>query len=307
MLDTLDTPGQPGTSNLRSWKFVANGTGIFQTWKRPRGVTMMSIMCVGSGAGGGGGASGGFGTVNGAGAGGGSGAIAKVILPVFLMPPVLYVSVAIGGTAGAGTGGSGATSLVSVAPNNTVGNIVCVSGANNSAGGTNGSTVTPGTGGVGGTVATLALMPLAGVGVASFVAGQVGSSGSATNTSAISVSMPVTGILCMGGAAGASGLASPADVAGGGVTGVALSYLLEQQPPAPVAGANPGESGYALEKPFWTFSCCGGGTSVGGVGANGGAANQNSYGCGGGGGGGGANGAGLGGTGGGGLVRIWAW
>jgi hypothetical protein len=305
LIDVLDIPGQPGTSNLRSWRYAANGAGIFQSWRRPRGVTMMHIMCVGSGGGGGGGGTGFSGA--GAGAGGGGGAITRLTIPTFLLPPILYVSVAIGGTAGSGTGGSGATSLVSVAPSSVVTNVVCVSGNVNATGGTAGSGATPGTGGTGGSVAALTLMPLGGLGSAMFVAGQTGSSGSATNAATISVSMPVTGILCMGGAAGASALATAADVAGGGVTGVALTYLLEQQPPAPVAGANVGESGYNITKPFWTFSCAGGGTSVGGVGANGGSANQNSYGCGGGGGGGGSVSAGLGGAGGGGLVAIWAW
>ena len=77
--------------------------GTWQQWERPRNVSMIHIVAIGSGAGGGGGLTGLTGTARGGAGGGGSGAIACCCGPLWLLPDFLYVNAGVGG-AGNGSG-----------------------------------------------------------------------------------------------------------------------------------------------------------------------------------------------------------
>ncbi|HEX8350030.1 MAG TPA: hypothetical protein VF598_08705, partial [Hymenobacter sp.] len=80
---------------------------------------MLWITCVGAGGGGGQGASDGTASIAGAGgAGGGTAAIFRCMVPVILLPSILYVTAGLGGRGGYGGLGSedGGASLVTVVP-----------------------------------------------------------------------------------------------------------------------------------------------------------------------------------------------
>src|ERR1041385_3769926 len=90
-------------------EFFCTG-GVWQPWNKPRGVDMVFIYCLGSGAGGGAGLTGASGTSRGGGGGGGSAASTRLLIPAALIPDQLYVQVPAGGAAGV----NGGISYVSV-------------------------------------------------------------------------------------------------------------------------------------------------------------------------------------------------
>lgn len=285
--------------------FTANAG--FLTWLKPRGKTIANILCVGSGAGGGGAFQAASGT-RGGGGGGGSSGVSRLLIPIHLLPDVLYLQVPFGGAGGVASatptpGSAGGITYIMIYPNGTATNTILQAGNSNAGGGGAGAAGTGGSAGTAGGAATLAGNPLAGLGQFTALAGQVGIIGGAS-LQAGPQTIPVTGIVTMGGGGGSGANAS--DVAGGIITTIAGSWLSERAPVGAPAGTNNGSNGF-LTAPLW-FSFCGlgGAASAAGNGGNGGAGGPGS-----GGGGGGTGivtaGTGNGGRGGDGMVIITCW
>jgi len=305
MLDLLHLPSSV-QADVQIFTCPSTVTNLqWQTWRFPRGRSMVSIFCVGGGGGGGGGFTGAASTARGGGGSGGSSAITRVLVPGFLLPETLYVQVGAGGQgvgSGGGTAGSGVLSYVSIAPNTTASNIVAISGAAAAVGGGTGTAAAVGAAGTAGTIAVIGSMPLAGLGNFNMIAGQVGVAGGAVaGAVGTAQTIPVTSVLCTGGSGGAG--TTSADFAGGAFTAISNSWLSEQRPATPTAGSYNGSGGLQLWEPFFSFGGGGGSSSNAGIGGAGG---NGAYGAGGGGGGGGTTG-GRGGDGGSGVVIIISW
>lgn len=313
MLDLLGFPLDQEPGNLFIQRF-ANPCTVdntqWQPWSRPRGVSMLMIICVGGGGGGGGGDGdlSSFGRPGGA--GGGSSGITRVIVCLNRLPRTLYIQVGAGGAGGVpstlgvgGTsGGTGLLSYVAIAPTNTtVLNILAVSAAVGAIGG-GGSTGGNPTGGAAATAAVIGSMPLAQHGFFNSLGGQAGANGGLSNANGSPGVIPSTGALCFGGTGG--GGVTVTNRSGGGWTAIAGSYLSQQAPAAQGPGAVNGAGGLEIWKPMAMFGGGGGGgstliaTAVGGDGV---------YGSGGGGGGAALTTGGGGGAGGGGFVEMVAW
>jgi hypothetical protein len=270
-------------------------------WDVPIWARMLEIWAIGSGAGGGGGATAAAGTSRGGGGGGGSSGVSRLIIPADRIPRTLYLQVARSAPGGApGTAGtSGRHSAVSIAPNVTATNLLLISGNAVPTAGGGGTGASAGTAGIAATIATTALCPLSGLGITTFIAGQVGIAGGAIAGAAGGTqTIPTTGVCTMGGTGGAG--VTAADFAGGQITAIANSFLSEMRPPQPAAGSVNGSHGILLTAPFWSYCGLGGSSSNTGVGGNGG---NGGPGSGGGGGGAGTTG-GRGGDGGPGMIRI---
>lgn len=279
-------------------------TGQWETWRKPRGVSMVYIMCIGGGAGGGYGFSGIAGSARGGGGGGGSSGAGIVIVQAAFLPDIMFVQVGAGGVGlggGAGPAPSGVLSYVGIAPDPAVQNLIAVSSSVAPVGGGVGTAGAGGAGGAGGTSPGISTMPLAGLGNFYLIAGQLGAAG---GVSAGGVGNPI-GISSQGFTQGGSGGAgtTAADFAGGSFTDSG-DYLSEQRPATPAAGsAGFGSGGPMIWKPFFSFGGGGGSSSNAGAGAS---AGNGSYGSGGGGGGAGQS-IGRGGDGGSGIVIITSW
>ncbi len=276
----------------------------FMTWTKPRGVSMMHILCLGGGGGGGGGFTNTAGNARGGGGGGGSGGILNIMFPALFVPDVLWVQVGAGGQgvgSGGGTAGSGVVSYVSISSSTTSTDRIAGSSGTDALGGGTGTGAGVGAGGTGATVGALSAVQ-SGLGVYSIQDGVNGSNGgNQAGAVGVAVAIPVAGALAQGGSGGAGTTA--ADFAGGLFTAITNSWLSEQRPATPGAGSFNGSGGPSFRAPFFGFGGGGGSSSntlPGGAGGNGG------FGGGGGGGGGGTTG-GRGGDGGSGLVIIWAW
>jgi len=309
MFDGFHLPsgyGYPDTQIFNTPTSLANGNE-FMTWRKPKGKTMLYIFLIGSGGGGGGGFTAAAAAARAGGGGGGGSAHATLIIPLFLIPDVLYVLTPLGGQGGVSGGqtpGVGNSSVVSLQPNSTLSNILLQSqgaGGGAGAGGT-GTGSTAGAAGAAGTAPAIGQMPLAAMGIFvgyPGVAGLIG--GAAAGANGGGQTIPVTGALAMGGGAGAG--TTSADFIGGGVTAISSSLLSEQRPATPASGSNDGGSGAPIIKPLWFWGGLGGSSSNSSTGGNGGYGN---FGAGGGGGGGGTTG-GRGGDGGGGLAIFHTW
>lgn len=308
MMDQFFLPDTYGDADIQSFTAPQTVTHTqWVTWRKPRGVSMCQIICIGGGGGGGGGFSTVSGSNRGGGAGGGSSSIATVVMPLYAVPDDMYVQVGAGGIgvgSGGGVAGSGLLSYVSVAPSTVVTptNVLAVSGTVEAAGGTTGTGGASGVGGAAGTVATIALMPLAGRGQVSFFAGQQGAAGgNRSGGIGLPSALPTTGCPTMGGTGGAG--TNSADFAGGIITPIAESLLSQWAAAGAPAGSFSGSGGFLLPKPFFSYCGLGGGAAFAGIGGNGG---DGGPGSGGGGGGAGTTG-GQGGDGGAGIVIIISW
>jgi hypothetical protein len=294
----LDLGHLPARTRTHISKFTRPATADTQweTWRKPRGITHIHILCIGGGASGAGGQSV-AGADNGGGGGGSSGQ-AVVTIPAHLLPDILHIQAGAGGAAVAlGTNGNvGALSYVAVYPNLSASNCVAVSAGTVPTGGVSAA----GTAGAAGSIPTIGIMPRALLGNFNLIAGQAGTAG-ASGAAGTDIAIPVTGCCCMGGSAG-GGVGVGTQFAGGAVTAIAdtlLSAYRPQQAAATVAGSG----GPQLWQPFFSFGGLGGGghdTATAGDGGPG------AYGAGGGGGGAGTTG-GAGGSGGNGIVIITAW
>lgn len=291
-------------------RFTANSATAnvgWHTWRKRPGVSMVQIFCLAGGGGGGNGVVGANSTAAGGGGGGSSGQTV-VTIPAIMVPDWLFVSVGYGG----GSNASGIGSRVSATPDTNSSS--CLAIANPGAAGGNGSGGTGGGGGAAGGVVSANAMYL-GWPFSNVLAGQGGSNGGAA-VEGITVTMPATGLFCMGGCGG-GGL--PAAGVAGKDGGFYQGTSAWGQPPRGLGGTSattPGGQGsngaQVLPGIFWHFGGTGGGSSHGsatGAGLAGGPGGAGGYGCGGGGGGGALTGStqGLGGKGGDGIVIITAW
>lgn len=302
MLDLLHLPNRANGADIQLFRAPAQ----FQTWIKPRGKSMVKIICIGSGAGAGGGFSAAAATARGGGGGGGPGAFGSAIFPADMLPDMLYVFVALGGLGGAAAnvGTAGALSYVLNVPDISLptASRVLLSGAAAPGGGGAGTAAAGGALGTAGTVAAQA--PMTAWGQMVGMIGQAATAGGAqtgANGAAVTQSTPPTN-----GGTGGGGTTS-ADFAGGAFTATGWMPSLTGGP----AGSNRGQDGYELSPagvyiPVMSSGFApgtGGGSSNAGNGGDGG---NGGTGCGGGGGGGGVIG-GRGGTGGNGLIAIVSW
>lgn len=284
----------------------------YQTWQKPRGISMVSFTTVGGGGGGGGGFTR---TAGSAGGGGGSGAcsgIARFQCPAVLVPDILYVQVGHGGMGGAasGAGTAGTNSFVLTAKTAVLPNILCYSGVNAPGGGGAG---TGAAGGAAGTVPTIAVtQPPNTWGQWFATVGLVGVAGGA-QTGAVGVDVTAWAALPMSPGASGAGCTTT-DFAGGQQTATALLDI-GSQGYFPTGAGNvvkggtaagtgvDGGGGIRRVAPFFNTGGSGGGSNNSGQAGHGG---NGGYGCGGGGGGAGTTG-GRGGNGGPGIVIIVGW
>lgn len=288
---------------------VFNGTaptsgGGWQTWVKPRGASMLHILCIGAGGNGGNGAVGAASTAAGGG-GGGSGVQNALVIPAALLPETLYCSIA---------QGAGAITYLMIEPV-TANTSSCILRAGAGGNGGNAAGATAGAAGAAGTVSAISAQPLAGLGFYTLLAGQAGIVGSATGNGA-ALTLPTTGLLITGGTGGGGLPASGTGNFGGSFT-VAGTFPPHSGGVSAGATTNPagnGSNGFdrVINGLSYSYGGTGGGTThaaatgAGLVAGNGGAGG---IGCGGGGGGGGFTGStqGLGGRGGPGQIIITAW
>jgi hypothetical protein len=274
----------------------------WQSWVKPRGVSMCFMVLVNGGGGGGGGRQRAAGGSGGGGGGGGSGSISNVLIPAFLLPNELYIQVGLGGPGGiAGTSGTtGGISAVSLGRSAVVPNAIIRGGNTGGQPGGGGQGGSAGSGGNGGT--TAAALPPSAFGLYISTAGVAGSAG---GVSAGAVGVSITdvwnGIMVSGGAGGAG--CTTTDFAGGAVNLTAAADFPAQNIPGGAAAGGNGNGGIQLWQPFAGSGGSGGGSNNSGQAGHGG---KGGIGCGGGGGGCGTT-AGLGGNGGNGMVLIISW
>jgi hypothetical protein len=285
-----------------------NSGSDFHIWRKRPGVTMLHIICIGGGAGGGNGAVGANSTAAGGG-GGGSAVSMSGTIAAHAVPDELFVSVGFGGLTNTG----GVPSRVAVYPDTSAS--TCIALANGGGAGGNASGVTPGTAGSAATATTQANVILDFITLVAANA-QAGVAGTAASVGT-SVTMPNTGLVCMGGCGGGGLPAAATPGSNGGTYTGTGSY---SAPPRGLGGTGAtvpgggGSNGYAVwPGVFLFFGGTGGGSSHGsasGAGLVGGAGGAGvGPGCGGGGGGGALTGSvqGVGGRGGDGIVIITAW
>jgi hypothetical protein len=272
MLDVFNIPGQQDNVKI----FYARGTGTtndWQTWQKPRNCKFIWVMCIGGGAGGAGGQSTGLSNATAGPGGGGSGAVTRALFPANTLPDTLYVLPGPGGNGGVGRtsqayGASiaGTRTYVSIAPNLTVMNLVCVSGA------TPAGIVSSATGGTGESAATSDTANLLTLANFISVAGQAGASSPGNIT-------PLTSTIVSGGASGAA--CGNGGVPGGNISATTISPIISGGTSTSVNG----NDGIISTKPLYFLGGAGGwgsDSTVASTGSNGG---NGAYGCGGGGGG----------------------
>lgn len=319
----LDMPhiiqGNPTTNVQEFYATAPTVATSWQTWIKPRGVGLVHILLFGGGGGGGGGFVGAV-SAAGGGGGGGSSAQASIIVPAWMIPDVLYISVGQGGAGGASAaaGVAGVASSVTIYPSTTA-NHVLLTATGGGLGGVGSATV-GGAAGAAGAASAATASPLAGLGFLGYagsatnvsLAGQAGIIGG-FNAAGGTLTVPTTGLIVTGGGSG-GGLPATATIgnSGGLFTVPATPSIFPPVDRALGSGTatagNPGSGGFrALEKLF--FYGGNGGASGGGSGGAGGAGGPGAYGCGGGGGGAAltANLGGVGGKGGDGLCIITSW
>jgi len=256
--------------------------GNWQIWKKPPGKSFLHILLFGAGGNGGNGAVGLNSTAAGGG-GGGSGGQTSIIIPLHMLPNVLYLSLA--------SGGSGITSRIGVYPEVVTFSTIALANAGGNGG--NAAGATAGGAGGAGAIATLATMPLAGVGTTTLLAGSAGVIGGVA-VAAANLNMPTTGLYLTGGTGGGGLPSTGLSGNNGGAINTATA-LIPGVPAGAGAGAatTPGGSGshgISYNKPVrFMLGGTGGGSSHGsatGTGLAGGAGGAGGFGSGGGGGGG---------------------
>lgn len=272
-------------------------------WTVPRWARLVHFVVAGGGGGGGRGFTAASGAMGGGG-GGGSGSICTLLVPAFMLPGEVYVSVGSGGL-GAPTAGSasvGQASSISISPNSpTSVDLSFLLRAAPGGAAANGTT----TGGGQGAAAGITVLALSAVGLPSLISGQAGTAGG-SSAAANNVTYGNTGVSFGSGGTGGGGTDGTTDRAGGGI-----AVILAGWDPIPVAlaggiaGGGAGATGYVAYPhsdmiPLYSTGGTGGGSNhagTGGAGGNGGLVS-------GGGGGGGGTTGGAGGNGGDGFAII---
>jgi hypothetical protein len=286
-----------GGASQNIQEFFANGSTGFQIWQKPQGYSMAYMLCIGAGASGAGGATGAIGTGRTGGGGGGSGAQARLIIPISLLPDLLFIQVGRGGLGVAANtaGNTGQRSLIQVSSFATSANhnLVLASGAAVATAG-----AVAGTAGAGEGVFAISSAVYANLGIMLSIAGAGGSAGGAVGgASGANVTQFATSITC-GGAGGGSTPVANTNNAGGNITALGLFPAVS----GGAAGGGAGNNGYYRFQPHF-YTCGGSGGGSNGAAGTGGDGGRGGLGCGGGGGGGGVTG-GRGGAGGDGYVCI---
>lgn len=260
MLDFQPLAANPISERV---EFFGNTVAVgvtWQIWNKPKGKTVAYIMAFGSGGGGGTGVVG-LNSASAGGGGGGSSGQTSLILPLTMLPDILYISAPIGGT------GAGIATYVSIHPSTTANHVVCI--ANGGGVGGNAAAGTGGAAGAAGAIATNATMPL-GWGYSNLaLAGQAGIIGGAAIAGA-ALTLPLTGLLTTGGTGG-GGLPAAAAVgtAGGSFTVPAAPSPYPPQPGGTggTAGTTPptlGSNGWmVMNNLFYSYGGTGGGSTHG--------------------------------------------
>lgn len=275
--------------------FIYDSAGRY-LWSKPRGITMVYILCMGSGGGGGSGQTGASGTTRSGGGGGACGGITKLIIPAFLIPNTLYCVVGQGGNGGSsGNGGSGNLSYIEfeyssarVSTNTLVISDLVAAGGGQSSG----------TGGAVPQVATLTTAIYHNLGCFTTLIGIVGAAGG-NGGSGTAVSFGNVGNLNCPGSGGGGVTSTDISQQGGAITSIAPLPNIS----ASLSSGTNGTSGISSYKPLYFYGGTGGAGNSAGTGGTGG---DGANGCGGGGGGAGITG-GDGGRGGDGLIYIICW
>lgn len=286
----------PGT------ELVALGaTSGWQTWVKPRGLTMAYILCVGAGGAGGAGFTAGAAGASPGGGGGTSGAMTSLLIPLQFLPDTLAISVGRGGqgniTGNGAAGGSTYVAFTQIDRATNVQNVICFANGGG-AGNAPANGTTGGTTGTAGAVATLATMNYAIMGACAFIAGNAGIAGGIAVASA-TLTIPTTGIQLTGGGGGNGLPASGNAVASGAIIGATNTGVPNQKTigtgaiiPGAVGGAagsgTNGHNGISYLNGVFYHTGGTGGTSSGNTGTSlsGGNGGDGGLGCGGGGGGG---------------------
>lgn len=320
-----DYPFLPPNFNgdVQVFQCPMNAITQWQSWIKPRGVQMVSMILIGGGGGGGGGFTGVSGAARGGGAGGACSSLAFHIFPAYMLPDILKVSVGIGGAGGTGSGVNGSAGTISyvatgvgITAGSTIPNILAESGNAGPGGGNAGSNTGNATGGTVPTIGTKARQGWAqALSLSTFTVGIVGATGGSP-TSAGTLINAVWNLIPLSPGAGGGGVTSAGTGFAGGVITLqsamdfadgtytpASNYLAGGTAGSGAAAGGAGSAGIQNYKPFVMTGGSGGGSAdgqAGGAGGNGG------IGCGGGGGGAGTTG-GRGGNGGNGIVIISSW
>jgi hypothetical protein len=269
MIDLLHLP-KPTTGNADYFIGKSSTLGqSWETWEKPRGITMIRFICIGGGGSGGNGFASATTTARGGGGGGGSGGYSSVVLPAILIPDTVYISAGRGGIVGAGMG-----SYVTVIPYTGLTAIYTLCYANGGSAGGNGAAGAVGALGAAAPIATRANTLLSGYGELILYAGSQGSTGGAVaGGNSTAITYPVTGLLLSGGCGGGGGATGT-----GGTAGVAITTPGSLLFPSISAGTNGspggvGGTGIELYQPLLSTGGGGGGasnsaTTAGGPGGN---------------------------------------
>ena len=181
----------------------------WQAWNKPRGKTLAHITLIGKGG------DGGLGVIgaNSSAAGGGSGAAGgqtTLIVPLWALPDVLYLSLP-------GVGSSQVTSMIAIARSTAANDIIAIASPGSNGG--NAAGANAGSAGTAGAAATAGSMPLGWPWLVAAVAGQNGVAGGTTGSPS-NLLIPSGGCLVTAGTAGAGlGAAGVAGSNGGQITG----------------------------------------------------------------------------------------
>jgi hypothetical protein len=279
----------------------------YQTWPKPRGISMVHILSIDPGSGGGGGFSGATSTQRGGGGSGTSGCIASLLIPAVFIPDLMYIFVASGSSGGAAgvSGGNPSYNAIMAYPGVSNNNYACIFSSNSTGPGGGGH----GTASAGGSAdAAESANPIissvltAGIGMLASIGTSGGNIGGASGVGTVcSPSKIVSCVMPGGGGAGCT--SGNVDSAGGGISSSTSIPWLLAGIPGGAAGGGRGNDGFATRSPLFFTGGTGGGSFSAGTGGAGG---NGAIGCGGGGGGGGITG-GAGGNGGNGLVVVTCW
>lgn len=313
MLDVFGLPSK-FRGDVQIFRPTVTGTSLVssQAWHKPRGASMIFILCVGGGGGGGGGFTRTAGSAGGGGGGGACAGFAKLLMPAILTPDMLYIQVGDGGNGGtaSGAGANGGISFVRLGKTDAAPSRFLYSNATAAIGGGAGAA---GNGGAGGTIPGIAVAETpSSFGIFSAIVGIAGGVGGA-QTGAVGTSITAWATLPQSPGAGGAGCTTT-NFDGGAQTATALLDMGSQGYYPTGAGgiakagtgtgaAIDGSSGETSLTPFFNAGGAGGGSNNSGQAGHGGAGG---YGCGGGGGGAGTTG-GRGGNGGPGIVVIISW
>lgn len=277
---------------------TSSATNNWISWEKPLTAKLIQFFCVSGGAGGGGGGAAALSAAAAGGGGGGGAPYTVLLVPAILIPSVLYIQAGSGGTGGSGEVQGGATSnngvaggisYISIRPNNSTSNLVCMSANAQTAAGDgalgNGGGISSGTT----AIATNAGMPLSCLGVVSFSA--TGQAGAAAINSPVWASV---GNVFSGGA-GAGGVTAGNSVgAGAAVTGAGFMPTVPGGTANTIAGR--ARSGYDFvvnRNQEFPYASTGGSGQLGTTNSNASILPKNGGPGSGGGGGGGTNGTGF--------------